>query len=70
MRQKKIFAQLQPYGDGHQVSYDTGDSRRRHHFPQAEHSNEPAPHGADSFHNPEHHHDLVERLEAYLREKP
>lgn len=64
---KKIFAQAQPNGDGYQVSYESGDSRRVHHFSAARQSPEPAPHGAGSYHDPEQHHTLMERVEIYLR---
>lgn len=66
---KKCFAQRQPDGDGHQVSFETGGSRRVHRFPRPNSSEEPAPHGAGSFHDPAHHHELIERVEAYLREQ-
>ncbi|PXA05038.1 hypothetical protein DDZ13_03480 [Coraliomargarita sinensis] len=69
MPKKKIFAQAQPNGDGHQVSYETGGTRRVHHFPKPERVSEPSPHAAGSFHNPEHHHELIERFEAYLKEQ-
>lgn len=66
---KKISADQQPDGDGYQVSYDTGESRRVYRFPGADSSKEPAPHGAGSYHDPAHHHTLIERVEAYLREQ-
>lgn len=64
---KKYFAQPQPDGDGHQVSYETGGSRRVRRFPKNESKPEPKPHGAGSYHDPDHHHELVERVETYLR---
>lgn len=64
---KKIFAQAQPNGDGYQVSYESGDSRRVHHFSFAQKNPEPAPHGAGSYHAPEQQHILMERVENYLR---
>lgn len=66
---KKIFAQAQPNGDGLQVSYETEGSRRVHHIPHSETNSEPAPHAAGSYHDPEHHHELIERVEAYLRKQ-
>ena len=66
---KNISAQPQPDGDGHQVSYETGDSRRVHHFPQPNRSGEQEPHSAGSFHNPDQHHDWIDRVEAYLKEQ-
>jgi hypothetical protein len=66
---KKITAQAQPDGNGHQISYEAGDSRRVHHFPRPPRGNEPSPHAAGSYHDPEHHHDLIGRVEEYLREQ-
>lgn len=67
MTKKKFFARAQPNGDGLLLGYETDSSRKVHHFPQPKQCHEPEPHGAGSYHNPEHHHDLIERVEAYLR---
>lgn len=56
-----------PNGDGHQVTYESGTSRRVHQFPQPDASQEPAPHGAGSFHDPEHHQILMSRFEDYIK---
>ncbi|HKK18762.1 MAG TPA: hypothetical protein VJ952_08785 [Opitutales bacterium] len=66
-KKKKIFAHKQPNGDGHQVSYEEGESRKLRHFPRERSAGEPRPHGAGSYHDPEHHHELLERVEAYLK---
>jgi hypothetical protein len=70
MTKKKVFAHAQPDGDGHQISYEAGTSRRVRRFPHPPKAHETAPHGAGSYHDPEHHHDLLNRVEAYLREQP
>lgn len=64
----KISAHAQPDGDGLQVTYETEDSRRLHRFPKPESEKETPPHGAGSFHDPEHHRELMDRVEA-MREK-
>jgi hypothetical protein len=64
---KKIFARKQPNHDGHQVVYEKGGSRSLHHFPEKKSSGESPPHGAGSYHDQEHHRQLIERMEAYLR---
>lgn len=65
----KLIAEAQPDGNGYQVSYDTGDSRRVLRFPLPELTREQTPHGAGSYHDPEHHHKLIDRVEAYLRQQ-
>ena len=62
----KIHAAISPEGDGHQVTYELGNTRRVHHFPDKEYSGEAPPHGAGSFHDPEHHQTLIDRVEAML----
>lgn len=64
---KKISAKPQPDGDGLQVTYESGDSRRLHRFPRSDTKLEKPPHGAGSFHDPEHHRNLMDRLDAMIR---
>ncbi|ADE53152.1 hypothetical protein [Coraliomargarita akajimensis] len=64
---KHIQAQPQPNGDGYQIIYQTRQGRKVHHFPGAKQTEEPSPHAAGSYHNPEHHHQLMDRVEDYLR---
>ena len=68
-KKAKLLARPQPDGNGHQVSYETAESRRVHRFPLPESTLEQVPHGAGSYHDPEHHHKLIDRVEAYLREQ-
>lgn len=51
---------------GHLITYEKGSSRRVHHLPAVARDSEPTPHGAGSFHDPEHHHLLMDRVEAML----
>ena len=52
-----------------QITYEMEDSRRVHELPSMEaREGEPDPHGAGSFHDPEHHQELMDRVEAMLRE--
>lgn len=46
-----------------QVTYETASSRRLIHIQAPnEQKTESAPHGAGSFHDPEHHFELMERV--------
>jgi len=63
---KNIQAMPRPDGDGHQVSYELGSSRKVHQFNVPANRNESAPHGAGSYHDPDQHHLLMGRIEAYL----
>ncbi len=56
-----------PSGDELQLTYETVTSRRLVSIPQQAQFGETAPHGAGSFHDPEHHAILMDRLEAYYR---
>ncbi|MGC6455358.1 MAG: hypothetical protein ACON39_00180 [Coraliomargaritaceae bacterium] len=62
----KIQAGVSPEGDGHQVSYELGDSRRTHHFPRPPEKGEQTPHSAGSFHDPEQHRRWMDRVEAMI----
>lgn len=67
---RRIQALPSAKGNGHQVTYEIGDSRRVHTFEAPSGQTEPAPHGAGSFHDPEHHHQLMERIEQMLKDAP
>ena len=64
---KNIFARPQPDGDGYQISYEFDGSRRIYRFGNNASTFEKSPHGAGSFHNPEQHQVLMERIEDYIR---
>jgi hypothetical protein len=64
---KSIYATPQPNGDGLQVTYELGNSRKLHRFPRAQAESEKPPHGAGSFHDPEQHYDLMERVDAMIQ---
>lgn len=66
---KNISAHEQPNGDGYQVTYEQNDSRKVYRFPSSNTNIETPPHGAGSFHDPEHHQKLMDRIEDYLTEK-
>lgn len=55
-------------GKGLLVTYENGSSRRVHHMPPKIDEQETQPHGAGSFHDPQHHYDLLNRVEA-MRQK-
>lgn len=61
-----IIATRQPNGDGHQVTYTTETSRKVHHFPEDYSGAETPPHGAGSFHDPDQHYRLMQRVTDYL----
>tara|TARA_A100001015_G_scaffold53744_1_gene58961 strand:+ start:3572 stop:3808 length:237 start_codon:yes stop_codon:yes gene_type:complete len=63
----KIHAAQEPEGTGYQVTYELGDSRRTHHFLPQETPGERPPHGAGSFHDPDQHRTLLDRVDAMLR---
>jgi hypothetical protein len=67
---KKFTARIPPDGNGFQITDARGRSRRVYNMPQKKEHTEPAPHAAGSFHNPEHHHRLMERFEASMYGKP
>jgi len=51
-----------------QITYETENSRRIIFLPPMPiNDSEPEPHGAGSFHDPEHHHLLMDRVEAMLQ---
>lgn len=56
-----------PSGDELQLTYETPTSWRLVSIPQQTQLGETAPHGAGSFHDPEHHAILMDRLEVYYR---
>ena len=63
----RIQAHEMPNGDGHEVTYESGTTRKVHQFPNPNASQEPSPHGAGSFHDPEHHQLLMSRFEDYIK---
>ena len=63
---KKIRVYPQPNGDGLQVTYERNMSRKLHHLPAIREDSEQAPHGAGSFHDPEQHMKLMDRVTRYL----
>jgi deoxyribodipyrimidine photo-lyase len=65
-RSRRLCASPQPDGDGFQVSIDSGQSRKLYHCPAGKEP-EPHPHAAGSYHNPQHHQQLMQRYEHYLR---
>ena len=52
-----------------QVTYECGDSRRVHQFPIPKTSGEKPPHGAGSFHDPEQHRRLLDRVDEMLEKE-
>jgi hypothetical protein len=63
---KNFFAAQNPKGDGHHVSIETAESRKIHTFLKSSVDNELAPHGAGSYHDQDHHNELMRRVEKYL----
>ena len=63
---KNIQVMPRPDGDGHQVSYELGSSRKVHQCQRQAQGSESAPHGAGSYHDPDQHQILMARVEAYL----
>jgi hypothetical protein len=63
----RIQASQLPNGDGHQVTYESGTSRKLHQFINSDVSKELSPHGAGSFHDPEHHQTLMSRVQDYIK---
>ncbi|NCG09330.1 MAG: hypothetical protein GWO81_07175 [Verrucomicrobia bacterium] len=51
----------------HQITYELGNSRRTLNTSVKSENGETSPHGAGSFHDPEHHFKLLDRVEALLR---
>lgn len=66
---KNLQALPRSDGRGHLVTYEHGPSRRVHQFPKPEQGQEPPPHGAGSFHDPEQHQSLMDRVERMLSKK-
>ncbi|MGC6425199.1 MAG: hypothetical protein ACON4O_09465 [Lentimonas sp.] len=66
---KNIKASAQPDGNGHQVTFSQNGSRKVYRFPSSESEVETPPHGAGSFHDPEHHQKLMDRIENYIAKK-
>lgn len=65
-KRPQIEAHQLPNGDGHQVTHESGTSRRIYQFTKPDASQEPSPHGAGSFHDPKHHQILMSRFEDYI----
>jgi hypothetical protein len=62
----RIFAARAVHGDGHQVSYEAGDSRRTVHLPAS--SGEERPVAAESFaFDADSYHALLQRVEALAK---
>lgn len=51
-------------GQGLLLTYEKGSSRKVHHLPKKQNEQETPPHGAGSFHDPQHHYDLLDRVET------
>lgn len=66
-RAKNVFAMPNPDGNGHQISYELGNSRRVHQLRETLAAAEKPPHGAGSFHDPEQHQILMKRIEDHIR---
>jgi hypothetical protein len=70
MKKKARHIEAHPSGpeqDAFQITYEWGNSRRTLNTAPKATSKEQPPHGAGSFHDPEHHFMLLERVEALLR---
>lgn len=65
---RQYHAHPLPNGEGHQIFYESGSSRKVHHFPCQAEGHEPIPHAAGSFHNPTRHYELMQRIEKYIRD--
>lgn len=72
-RNGRITATPQPAKpESMQVTYETVDSRRTIDLPaprRPKRGNEAPPHGAGSYHDPEQHRILLDRVDALLRKK-
>jgi len=67
--EKKYFVYESPENTGRRIlTYARGTSRRVHHLGSKKSKEETPPHGAGSFHNPEHHQNLMDRVDDYLRD--
>lgn len=64
---KNVFAMQNPDGQGHQVSYEEGVSRKLHIYKKTVSTIEEPPHGAGSFHNPEQHQNWMDRISDYIK---
>ena len=64
---RHIQAGKLPDGTGYQVSYEVDQSRKVQNFKHPKNNQESPPHGAGSFHDPEHHHELMDRLSQFVR---
>ncbi|MGB0185044.1 MAG: hypothetical protein ACPF9Q_06390 [Opitutales bacterium] len=51
----------------HQITYEWGNSRRTLNTAAKPETGESPPHAAGSFHDPEHHFELLNRVEQLLR---
>lgn len=61
---KQIQALPRADGAGVDVTYEKGSSRRVHQFKFTDNLSEPMPHGAGSYHDPEQHRILMDRIDA------
>ena len=57
-----------PDQSGYQVSYEQGRSRKVHSFQHPESCAELPPHAAGSYHDPDRHHELMDRLTEFLKQ--
>ena len=67
-RKIQVFT-AEDLNSGHQITYETDSSRRVINTPRVCKTKETPPHGAGSFHDPEHHFELLDRVDALLRTK-
>ena len=54
----------------YQITYECGTSRRTLNQCAIADNGEMPPHGAGSFHDPEHHFKLLDRVETLLKPRP
>lgn len=66
---KKLQVLPEAEGQGLLVTYENGSSRKVHHLPTKQNEQEAQPHGAGSFHDPQHHYELLNRVEAMRQRK-
>ena len=65
---RTIKAGKLPDGSGYQVSYEQGNSRKVQNFQASDGAQEAPPNAAGSFHAPDHHQALMDRLDSFLKE--
>ncbi len=66
-RKIKVYPAHKIGETAHQITYEWGDSRRTINTGKKMANRESPPHGAGSFHDPQQHFELLDRVENLLR---